>query len=149
MKWETEKEEKFSWLHQMHDVNFFLSFPLLSIMLIDETTCVSHTLTTNWNKIASFHCSIFFFPFFFFCVAFPWAFQSICFVIHWKSEWGQKLSTVLIMPEKVNFRGTFKTDLKLFGLEKHRKSIKKHDGAWKNEGGEWEWMSEWNWKRTF
>lgn len=29
-----------------------LPFPLLSIMLIDETTCVSHTLLANWNKIA-------------------------------------------------------------------------------------------------
>lgn len=50
---ETERKKKnISWLHQMHDVNFSL-FPLLSIMLIDETTCVSHTLLANWNKIAS------------------------------------------------------------------------------------------------
>ena len=32
-------------------------------------------------------------------------------------------------PDYTKKEENFKTDLKMFGLEKHQKSIKKHDGA--------------------
>ena len=106
---------------------FFLSvlFLLLSIMLIDETTCVSHTLSTNWNKAGSS----------FVLAASPFSsrFSDNLFgnlVKDWvKAEAFNCPDYATKNEEK------FKTDLKMFGLEKHRKSIKQHDGAWEMKSG--------------
>lgn len=97
-------------------------------MLIDETTCVSHTLSTNWNKIGS--------GFVLATSPFSSRFSDNLFG-NLVGDWVK--AEAFNCPDYNTEEENFKTDLKMFGLEKHRKSIKKHDGACEMKSGEGGW----------
>jgi hypothetical protein len=116
-QWNGKREGK---QHQMHEGERELPYELLrllSIMLIDETTCVSHTLVANWYKIAELLCDV--------NLRAPRDFHAICSAaVEWKDF-------------PLSWRGAFKIDLKLWGLTSPEeawkgKTPKINYGAWRS-----------------